>query len=307
MRRIEEFRQYYNHTIHPELVRMERKRNRLLWLLLSAVLLSGIVLFLQFYLQVLVLSLLLLLPFGLYITYLLYRIQRFRQTFKPNVVNLILDFIDEGINYGTLHYDSKGKIEKKHFMASQIFGSPAPVYQGEDLISGKIGELDFALSELGVKELSRVRNRLNYVFRGVFLRSEIKQPNHGTLLILPRAYKQYLSRSVRKMTLQGGALVEKDLNADFQRVFMTYITPEVVINRLLPEGIQQVLTEYRENSGKEIYVSFVKQELYLAITEPKDLLEPYIFRTNVSFQLVFEFFQDIHLLLSVVEDIDQNN
>ena len=40
MRRIDEFRLFYNHTIQPELVRMERVRKRLLFLLtISAVVL----------------------------------------------------------------------------------------------------------------------------------------------------------------------------------------------------------------------------------------------------------------------------
>jgi len=101
MNRLDEFRLFYNHTIHPELLRQEKKRKRLLRLIfLSSILLVGLV-FLEFYLKTFVLSLFLLLPIGLYISYLLYRVRKFIADFKPQVVNLILDFFDDGPNYGS--------------------------------------------------------------------------------------------------------------------------------------------------------------------------------------------------------------
>ncbi|MCB0619636.1 MAG: DUF3137 domain-containing protein, partial [Saprospiraceae bacterium] len=48
-------------------------------------------------------------------------------------------------------------------------------------------------------------------------------------------------------------------------------------------------------------------QAYIAITEQKDILEPFVFRSNVSFELVREFFEDIQLLMRIVEDIDANN
>ena len=307
MRRIEDFRLYYNHTIHPELMRMERKRKRLLWLLLASLFLLAIILFLQFYLNVLALSLLLIIPFGLYISFLLYRIQQFRATFKPHIVNLILDFIDDSLNYGTLKYDSKGFIEKKRFLSSHLFATKASYYQGEDFINGKIGELDFELCELKVKELSRVRNRLNYVFRGIFLHTVFNRNLRGEMIILPTAFKQYQSHTIRAFNRRGGDNIDDQLEEDFTRVFMTYATTDAGVSRFLSEEMQEVLVGFRNDTGKEIYVSFIENDIFIAITEPKDLLEPYIFKSNVSFDLVREFFEDIYLLMQMVEDIDNNN
>lgn len=307
MRSLEEFRIYYNHTIHPELMRMERKRKRLLWLLLSSLLLLGIVLFFQFYLNVLVLSLFLFIPFGLYISYILYRIQRFRSTFKPQVVNLILDFIDDSLNFGTLHYDSERFIDKKRFQESLLFATVATAYNGEDFISGKIGELDFEMCELQVRELSKVRNRLNYVFRGVFLHTAFNFNLPGEIIVLPRAFKQYHSRTIRVFNGRGGEEVNEGLQPDFMEAFMTYATPNSRLSQLLSQNMQDALVNYRLKSNKEIYVSFIKTDIYIAITEPKDLLEPFIFSSNAHFGLVHEFFEDINLLLKIVEDMDRNN
>ncbi len=307
MRRKEEFRLFYNQTIHPELLRLERKRKRLLFLFVVSVLLLCAAVFIQIYLNILVVSLILIIPLGTYLSYLLYRIQRFRSTFKPHVVNLILDFIDDGLNFGTLKYDSKRFIEKDRFIASHIFATKAPFYQGEDFISGKIGELDFEMCELNVKEFSKVRNRLNYVFRGIFLHTTFNLPLRGKIIVLPREFKQYLSRSIRAFNSIGGEEVEDGLDDRFTESFMTFATSEANVVSLLSEHMQNAIVSYRFESGKEIYVSFIETEIYIGITEPKDILEPFIFRSNVSFELVREFFEDIHMMMNIVEYFDANN
>ena len=308
MRRLDEFRIFYNHTIHPELLRMERSRRRL-WLLLvfSVFVVVGIIV-MEFYLRIPLLSLLLLIGVFFYIGYLGYRIQLFRNKFKPNIVNLLLDFIDDGPNYGTLKYDPKAFIPKEEFLASGIFATGAPEYRGEDQISGKIGELDFKLCELNVREFSRVRNRLNYIFRGVFLYATFRHKMKGEIVVLPKEFKQYLSRSLKAISRRGATEVDKKhLEENFEEYFMTYATKDANLSQGLNRDLQKVILDYRLRTGKKIYISFLRQKIYIAITEPKDLLEPRILRSNVSFELVQEFFEDIQTLLGIVEDFDNNN
>lgn len=308
MRRIDEFRLFYNHTIHPELVRMESVRKRLLRLMLVSTVAIAIICVILLFFQATLFAFFLVLPFGFYISYLLYRIQEFRSTFKPNVVNLILDFVDNSVNYGTLKYDSDKKVEKKRFLNSQIFKTPAAQYNGEDHISGKIGELDFELSELNVKEYSKVRSRLNYVFRGIFLYAKLNREMEGEILILPKQFKQYLSKTIRSFNLRGGMELEGDtLGYNFGNHFLSYATIDANIAGLLSQDMQHTILEYRRRTEKEIYVSFIKNEIYIAITEPKDILEPYIFSSNVSFELIHEFFEEIDLLMSIVEDFDKSH
>jgi hypothetical protein len=54
-----------------------------------------------------------------------------------------------------------------------------------------------------------------------------------------------------------------------------------------------------------LYFSFQDQDFFVAITQPKDLLEPYILRSNLSFDLVLEFMHDITSILQLVHDFDQ--
>lgn len=304
--RLEEFRIYYNQTIYPELVRLERLRLRLVGLLVFSFFLLLGVLFLQFYVNIFLITLVLLIPISLYLIYLFYQIRKFQFTFKPRIMELILNFISEGLNYEKLVYDSKNSIDKKRFLNSKIFVTPAEVYDGEDFISGKIGETNFELCELNVQETSSVGTGLNYVFKGIFLHAVFPEETEGSLMLWPRQSRQFLTRSIRQYTWQGGENVDQEiLNPKFRKLFMAYAMPDTYVVGIMSDPMQEAIVEYIELTGKEIYLSFMDREIYAAITEPKDILEPSIFRSNLSFDLVREFFEDIHLAMSIVRDFDQ--
>ncbi len=308
MQRLEEFRLFYNHTIHPELMRLEKKRKRLLLLLFFSVLLFIAVIVLEIYLKVLALTLFFMIPVGIYASFILYRIQRFVATFKPNVVDLVLDFIDDGPNFGDLKYDSKGFIPKKRFKASQLFATKAQEYKGEDFIFGKIGELDFELCELRVGELSKVRNKMSPVFQGVFLHAKTNIATEGTIIVWPRKLKQYLTRSIKAFTAKGGDNVDEHFEVEsFRELFTTYATSDAYILKTLNFEMQVVLVDYMISTKKEVYVSFIGDDIYIGIAEPKDILEPFIFRSNVSFELIKEFYEDLEMLFNIVDMVDSNN
>lgn len=306
MRRLEEFRIFYNHTIHPELMRLDQQRKRLLLLLfLSLLFLAGVILF-EIFVGVWFISLLLSLPIGIYISYLGYRIRRFTRIFKPQVVNLILDFIDDSVNYGALQYDAKGGLSKDRFLESLLFGTNADLYEAEDYIKGSIGSIAFELCELNVREFSRVRSRLNYVFKGIFLHAQLEESLQGTIVILPREYRQYLSRAIRDVVGTGARNINDMMRSEeFREDFLSYATRDAKVRDLLSVDMQNILVAYRAETGKEIYISFIDKNVYLAITGDRNILEPYFFQSNISFELVREFYEDIMMLLDIVEDFDK--
>ncbi|MCB0644933.1 MAG: DUF3137 domain-containing protein, partial [Phaeodactylibacter sp.] len=208
-------------------------------------------------------------------------------------------------NYGTLYYDQKKFIPKEDFVKSHLFVGGADTYLGEDYIKGRIGDIDFELCELNVREFSKVRRRLNYVFKGVFLKGKLHESVNGNILILPKEFKQYLTRSIKKITEQRGRSVDGIIrDQDFRDYFITFATQNAKIRQLLSEEMQASIVNYRITTDKFIYLSFINREVYIAITVPKNLLEPFVFQSNVSFELVREFFEDLYLLLRIIEDFD---
>ncbi len=308
MNRLEDFRIYYNHTIYPELVRLERLRIRLIRLIFFSVLVGLIMLVVELYLSILLVALLLTLPVLVYISYLGYRIQRFQQTFKPQVMNLILDFMNGLPNYTDLKYDAKKKLDKSVFLHSGIFATNGEYYRGEDYISGKVGEMVFELCELDVREISPVSNKLTTVFEGVFLKAIFGEEAEGSIIIWPRKQRQYLTRSIKAFNWQGGENMDSEiLNDQFREKFLVYATEDTHVVGILSDPMQDSLVKYVEETGKDIYLSFQDREIYAGITEPRDLMEPFVLRSNLSFDLVREFYLDIELALRIVQDFDQTH
>ncbi len=308
MTRQNQFRIFYNHTIHPELMRLERLRLRLLGLMVLSAGALAAMFAVGFYIGEMVVVLWFAIPIALYFVYLGIRIRRFVQTFKPRIMNLVLDFIDDAPNLGELKYDSRRAIPKETFLQSRLFVTEAPFYSGEDSIWGKVGEMDFHLCELKVQEFSSVRSGLDLVFKGIFLHAVFPEDTHGQVAIWPRKYRQFLTREVKAFTWEGGENMDEEiLNEEFKEIFMTYATKATHVAGILSEPMQEAIVRYHRLTGKDLYLSFIEKDIFLAVTEPRDILEPYLFQSNVSFELVRGYAEDIQLLLGIVEDFDKTH
>ena len=280
-------------------------------LLVSGLLLAGVAA-LQVFIDIFVITLLFLIPVGLLMVYLAFRIRVFYQDFKPRIVWLLLDFIDNDVNFTFEQYDPKGFIPPATFLESKIFTSVED-YTGEDLMRGQVRETPFQLCELRVREFSQVRNRLDYVFRGIFLVGDFQRWDmHGGVLVLPDAYRKYLNRSEKAFHLIGGRRVTQNLLPAFEAFFDTYATPDVRIQDVISTDMQEVILQFRQqflqvNREKEIYFSIIGDKIYLALTQDKDLLEPSLWRSNASYAVVRELYEDIRLLLELVKEVDVMN
>lgn len=307
-----DFRLFYNQSIYPELLHLEYRRRRLMrLLLLSGFLLVGVVL-LQVFLSIFFITLALFIPVGLWITYLFFRVQVFVKEFKPRIVTLLLDFIDNDVNFKFDGYEPKGFLPPEKFLESRIF-TGTDDYSGEDLIRGQVRETPFEACELRVKEFSEIRSRLDPVFSGIFLIADYQRWDmHGMVLGLPDAYRKFLSRSERAFHLQGGRRVKEGIIAEFETVFDTYATPDVRINDVISADFQKAVLRFRQrfqevNRQKEIYFSIIGDKIYLALRQDRNLLEPSIFVNNTSFEVIQEFYEDLRLLLELVMEVDAMN
>ncbi len=301
----EEFRLFYNQTIHPELMRLDKQRLRMLRLVsFSAILMLGVG-GLVFALSEFLFAALACLPFMGYIAMVATRIRRFTDDFKPRVVRLVLDFIDDGPLFGDLKYDAKRKIPFEKFMKSHLFITRPAVYDGEDFIEGRIGDVEFEMSELKVEEFSRVRQRLDSVFRGVFLRAKFKHPLKGSVLVVPRAKLPYLSETLKVFVRHGGQLMDNFIkNPTFRAMYITYAHRNTKVTDLVTEELMSFILNYRKNKG-EVCLSISGENCYMGIWNEKDILEPNILQSNVSFELVREFYDDIYMALYVVQALDR--
>ncbi|MBK9015283.1 MAG: DUF3137 domain-containing protein [Saprospiraceae bacterium] len=303
----EEFRLFYNQTIHPELMRLDRQRRRMLRLILFSAALWLVVVVLVTTLSEFLFAAVASLPFMFYIAIVGARVRRFTADFKPKVVRLVLDFIDDGALFGDLKYDAKRKIPIDKFLRSQLFITRPAVYDAEDFIEGRIGDVEFEMCELKVEEFSRVRQRLDSVFRGIFLRAKFHYPIKGAVLVVPRARLPYLSETVKIFVRNGGQNMDGFIKHEkFKERYITYGSRNTKVADLLTEELMGFILSYGKKQG-ELCLSILQENCYVGIWNDKDILEPKIFQSNVSFELVREFYDDIYVALYVVMALDRSH
>lgn len=305
--RIDEFRLFYNSSIRPELLRMERQRKRMLWRGIGSVLFLFLLLLVFLLIEAGFIVMLLALPVLFYMGTLYYKIQDFRHAFKEAVVNLIIAFMQQETNVEGLSYEAERAVGQDRFIRSNLFQGGRVQYAGEDYIKGIVGEMAFEMSELYVKEISRASNRLNTVFAGVFIHSLFNEPTQGHLVVWPRKKGRFMRSSIRAFLAQGGMDANMEIqNAAFKEHFTVYARSGTVVHNILTEPMQEALIDFVKTTGHELLFSVYDQDVFAAIEHDRDLLEPYIFKSNLSFALVREFYADMSLMLSIIRFFDQN-
>ncbi|MGB3800165.1 MAG: DUF3137 domain-containing protein [Lewinella sp.] len=306
--RLSELRLYYNTTIRPELLRLEGLRKRILrGIALSlAGILAVIIVFLVYDLGFLIL--LVVVPVIFYIGSLYLRIERFRQSFKPAIMRLLLDFINELPNYRSLQYESKRPILRDRFERSGLFRPDPDSYKAEDYIRGLVGEMAFEMGEAYVQEISPASNRLQLVFSGLFVHAIFNEPTSGRVSVWPRHKLRRLKRTVDAYVGANGRSADVEImNEGFREIFAVYAHPGTKVAGILTPSMQEALLSFHEREKRDLYFSVHNQDLFIGLEHGYDLLEPHFFRSNVSFQLIRQFYTDIMLILGVIQDFDQTH
>lgn len=293
------FRRYYNDYMYSELLVFEKKRKRLIFrfsliAILLLILSSYIIL-----LDVFALSVFLLVPWGLLLRFYNHSALLFKAGFKPLVVRSLLHFIDSDLKYYHDQY-----ISKDTFLRSGIFPINPDIYNGEDYIMGKIGEIYFELCELKIHHKSQAKAKLEKWFEGIFFHANFNTKFKGRIVIIPKPDTQRFISVIKEFTKYGGYELEKTGNSIFDDEFLVYLDSHINYKDILTPELISTINNYHFNSGKKVFASFYNSHFYLAIEEPNQLLEATIFGSNIRFEMIEEYHRELRLFTRIVEDFD---
>ena len=299
MQDIRAFRRFFNDHLHSKLIRFERQRFLLILQIVGGISLLGIGTLWVLYIELAALFLFLPIPYWLFYEYIRRQIKLFKRSFKPLVVEAILEFIDPRLKYYAEEY-----ISYDTFNRSSIFPVEPAIYRGEDYITGKIGEVAFEMCELHIAHPSFIRARLQKLFEGVFFHAKFNFNSKGRIVIIPRKRWQRFIKTMKNITRYGGYEILKTGNTVFDDEFLVYADPNVHFKEVLTPNLMKTINDYHINSGKEVYASFVDSHFFMAIAEPYQLLDAHIFASNVNFELITAYYEELYVFTSLVEDFD---
>ncbi len=66
------------------------------------------------------------------------------------------------------------------------------------------------------------------------------------------------------------------------------------------------IIDFKKKYNKIIYLSFVESKIYVGISYNRNLFEPRVDESILNFSIIQEYFDDIALVVGLVEDLNLN-
>ena len=312
MKTLEDFTNFYNTTLLSDLKVLEQERrkitSRLIFILVAILCTLGIcLLIINSYTQeatpfVFILAILSLI---IYAVIYYFTTRGYVARFKSLVIQRIVKFIDENLNY-----DARGCIDKTTFISSKIFTTKPNRYKGDDLVWGKTGATQIKFSEIKAEhESGSGKNRRRYtIFKGLFFIGDFNKHFSCETVVLPDTAEKlfgHFGQKLQSLNILRGQLVKLE-DPEFENHFVVYGDDQIQARYILSTSLMERIVEFKKKTGRKIYLSFVGSMVFVAVSYTKSLFEPRIFRTLLDFEPIREYFEDLQLAIGIVDDLNLN-
>ena len=235
--------------------------------------------------------------------------------FKDKIIPRIVAFVDQ-----RLRYDKSGMVPREEFMGSHLFNDKPGEYNGDDQVSGTLGETAIQFSEIHAKRVdivrksssssstNRTKKTVTPIFRGLFFVADFNKSFKGTTLVLPdTAQKLFgdLGQALQAFNVQNGQLIRLE-DPEFERLFVVYGQDQVESRYILSTSLMRRIVVFQNRTQKKMRLSFSASKLYVAISFDRELFEPKIKESLVNISHVQEYYDDLKLVVDLVDELNLN-
>lgn len=309
MKTLQELKEFYDKNLLPDLqnleeIRLSNLKKMAAWIvpillgsLILAILLkdagdaAGFVIFLAFIVS------------GIIVAYIT---RGYVSNFKQKIIEKIVHFVGPSLNY-----QPAGYIDSHRYKESRLFLRQHDVYKGDDRVHGKIGATAVDFSELHTQYITRdSKGRTSYhtIFKGLFFIGDFNKDFKGRTFVLPDTAESLfggMAKLFQSWAVSRPELVKLE-DPEFEKLFVVYADDQIEARYILSPSLMQRIVDFKKKSGKNIRLSFLNSNVYVAIVYYKNLFEPRIFQTLLDFNPVKEYFEDLQLATGIVEDLSLN-
>lgn len=231
--------------------------------------------------------------------------KEFAQYYKRNVIVKIVKFIDENLDYLPNQSISLTDIEN-----SRLFKMPVNKVIGDDFVEGIVGETYMKFSEVHAVYSYKTdkSERTTKVFDGIMFVAESNKSFKGRTFILPDDIEKFwgrFSKYIQKMENKWGELVKLE-NPEFEKLFVVYSTDQIEARYILSTTLMERIVDYKKKSRRNILISFVNNNVYIAIPFVGELFEAKLFGDILSFNIISMYYSNLKLAYDIVEDLNLN-
>ncbi len=236
----------------------------------------------------------------------------YTQQFKSRIIGAIVRFFDK-----SLHYEPEDCVLESKFVASGLFQTIPDRYQGEDKVHGIIGKTQIEFSEILAEYKSRSLNSDGgsqetwvTIFKGLFFVGDFNKNIKGTTVVLPDVAERLFGgfgkwiQKIQKIGWHPELITLED--PEFEKYFVVYGDDQTEARYILTPNLMERILSFRRRTGQDLYLSFCRQNVYVAISSSDNMFEPRIFQTLWSKQLVKGYVEDMAMAVGVVEELNLN-
>jgi hypothetical protein len=237
--------------------------------------------------------------------------RNYRSEFKNKVIARIIQFIDTHLNY-----DPAGFIPESTFMGSGIFRQNPDRYRGDDLVWGTLGQTPIRFSEIHAEYKTESTDSKGHrtttwhtIFKGLFFIAEFNKKFKGSTYVLPdvaqNMFGNLLGNLFQSWNKSRGQLIKME-DIDFEKLFVVYGSDQIESRYILSTSLMKRITDYKKKQNKTIYLSFLNNQVTIAISYLKNLFEPRIYQTLFNFKVIEEYYTDLRIAIDLVDELNLN-
>jgi hypothetical protein len=302
MKTPEDFRQFYEDKLLPDLKPLERKRRQTVEMFMAVAIVLAFVMVLcitcapkltVFFIVGYFVSL------GAAFNFLF---KSYARPFKPAVIDRIVRFVNSELKYKPDGFISKEELTESGLFETQYLQD----YKGDDLVWGEVGDIQIKFSEVE-KLLPKCweKTRRPDPFMGLFFIGEFNKSLKGRTFVLPDISEKIFGRLGRKLQEQNvlrEQLVKLE-DPEFEKEFVVYGTDQVESRYVLSTSLMRRILDFQKKCKHKIMLSFAGSKIYVAIQFERELFEPGLL---LDFDSMTEYFEDLQLAIGIVEDLNLN-
>ncbi len=232
------------------------------------------------------------------------------EQFKARVIRRIIEFIDP-----ELTYLADGHVSKARFHSSRIFTRYPDRLHGDDLVSGRVGRTAIEFSEVHAQyktettdSKGRKKKKYHTIFNGLFFSAGFNKQFRGKTVVLPDTAERLfggIGGFLQSLNKSRGELVKLE-HPEFEKYFVVYGDDQIESRYVLSTSLVQRILDFRKKTSRQVHLSFVGSEVFVAVPYRRSLFEPRVFGKITGFKGIREYFADLQLALGIVEDLDLN-
>ena len=304
MKNVGELKRYYDTVLLPELKILEGQRKKSF----NKIIFGGAIVIPVTALLVLLTKSGLFIVLGAFVMGVVYYFstKEYVGDFKSQIIQKIVVFIDENLTYSRARY-----VSLQSFVDSGIFKTKPNEYTGDDFVSGKLEKTQVQFSELYAQHVtrdSRGRKQYQTIFKGLFFVADFNKEFKGMTVILPDTAERlfgHVGTMLQSWNMSRGQLVKLE-DPEFEKLFAVYGDDQIEARYILSTSLMDRIVKFKNKTKRTVYMSFVGSKIYVGVSYAKNLFEPRVFKTVLDFQPIKEYFEDLQLAVSIVEDLNLN-